>query len=92
VDPVAEDGSREGKEIRKKRKEKRWDLHFGGGVEGLQEWRLGGEIWRGVQNRGPFGGSAEVDFFASSPNFGVETHIEALAEVALIVLVWWMHF
>jgi hypothetical protein len=37
-----------------------------------------------VQNRGPFGGPTEVDFFASPPNFGVEAHIEALAEVALI--------
>jgi hypothetical protein len=40
-----------------------------GDLEGLQEWRLRGEIWRGMQNGGPFGGFAVVDFFA--PNLQI---------------------
>jgi hypothetical protein len=54
-----------------------------GGVEGLQEWTLGGEILRDMQNGGSFGGPAGVGFFTKPPKFGVEVHIEALAGVAL---------
>jgi hypothetical protein len=52
-------------------------------MEGLEEWRFEGEIWRGMQNGGPFGGSAGDDFFTKPPNFGVEAHMEALARDAL---------
>jgi hypothetical protein len=34
-----------------------------GGMEGLQKWRVGGGIWRGLKNGGPFGGPAGVVFF-----------------------------
>jgi hypothetical protein len=44
-------------------------------MEGLQEWRVGGEIWRGMQNGGPFEGPAGVDFFTKPLKFGVEAHI-----------------
>jgi hypothetical protein len=52
------------------------------GLEGLQEWRLRGEIWRGMQNRAPFGGSVGVIFYTKPSNFGVEAHMEALAGFA----------
>jgi hypothetical protein len=54
-----------------------------GRVEGLQKWRLRGEIWRDMQNRGPFGGPAGVDFYIKPSNFGVETHMEVPNGVAL---------
>jgi hypothetical protein len=33
-----------------------------GEIEGLQKWRVGGGIWRGLKNRGLFGGHAGVVF------------------------------
>jgi hypothetical protein len=32
-------------------------------MEGLQKWRVGGGIWRGLKNGGPFGGTVGVVFF-----------------------------
>jgi hypothetical protein len=40
-----------------------------GGVEGLQEWRLGREIWRGLKNGGSFRGSVGVDFLPKTSKF-----------------------
>jgi hypothetical protein len=37
-----------------------------GEMESLQEWRVGGEIWRSMENRGPYRGSDGVVFFSSS--------------------------
>jgi hypothetical protein len=36
-----------------------------------------------MQNRGPFGGPAGVDFYIKPSNFGVETHMEVPNGVAL---------
>jgi hypothetical protein len=43
---------------------------FGGEDGGLEV-----EIWRGLKNRGSFGGPAGVVFFTKPPKFGVEAHI-----------------
>jgi hypothetical protein len=40
-----------------------------GEMEGLQEWRVGGGIWRGMQNRGLFRGSAGVVFLHRTSKF-----------------------
>jgi hypothetical protein len=37
-----------------------------GDLEALQEWRLGGGIWRGIENADSYRDSAEVVFFSSS--------------------------
>jgi hypothetical protein len=50
---------------------------FGGGMEGLQEWRVGVGIWKSMENGGPYRDPAGVGFFPKPPNFGVEAHIEA---------------
>jgi hypothetical protein len=47
--------------------------HLEGDLEGLWEWRLGGEAL------------LELSFFTKPPNFGVGTHMEVFAGVALIV-------
>jgi hypothetical protein len=52
-------------------------------MEGLQDWRVGGGIWRDMQNGGLFRGPAGVGFLHKPPNFGVEAHIEAPTGVAL---------
>jgi hypothetical protein len=54
-----------------------------GDLEGLQEWRVRGGIWRGMQNEGLFRGPARVGFFSKPPNFEVDAHIEAPTRVAL---------
>jgi hypothetical protein len=46
-----------------------WGPPLEGEMEGLQEWRVGGEIWRGMQNGGPFEGPAGVDFFHQTSKF-----------------------
>jgi hypothetical protein len=71
-------GRRRGKG-RGKGKGKWWDPRLEGDLEDLQEWRLGREIWRGTQNRGPFEGSAGDDFFHKTSKFWREAHMEALA-------------
>jgi hypothetical protein len=38
-------------------------------LEGLQKCRLGGEIWRGMQNGGAFGGPAGVEFLHLTSKF-----------------------
>jgi hypothetical protein len=40
-----------------------------GEMGGLQEWRVGGEIWRAMQNGGPFEGLTGVDFFHQTSKF-----------------------
>jgi hypothetical protein len=51
-------------------KEENGGAHYlEGGVEGLQEWRLGGGIWRGLKNGGSFRGPAGVDFLHSTSKF-----------------------
>jgi hypothetical protein len=60
-----------------RRRIKKWGPCLEGNLEGLQEWRVRGEIWRDMQNGGPFRGSAGVGFLPKPPNFGVEAHIEA---------------
>jgi hypothetical protein len=65
---------------RKDNKNKKWWVpRLEGGMEGLQEWRVGVGIWRSMENGGPYRGPAGVDFFPKPPNFGVE----APTEVAL---------
>jgi hypothetical protein len=39
------------------------------GMEGLQEWRVGGRIWRGMQNIGLFRGPAGVRFSTKTSKF-----------------------
>jgi hypothetical protein len=38
-------------------------------LEGLQEWRVGGGIWRGMQNGGGFEGPAGVEFLHLTSKF-----------------------
>jgi hypothetical protein len=42
---------------------------FGGGMEGLQKWRVGGGIWRGMQNGGLFRGPAGDGFLHQTSKF-----------------------
>jgi hypothetical protein len=42
---------------------------FGGENGGIQEWRVGGGIWRGMQNGGVFRGSAGVGFLHKTSKF-----------------------
>jgi hypothetical protein len=58
-------GKREtGRRRRREGKERKWWAHiWRGEMEGLQKWRVGGGIWRGLKNGGPFGGPAGVVFF-----------------------------
>jgi hypothetical protein len=53
-------GEKKGKN--RKRKEKWWDPRLEEEMEVLQKWRLGGELWRGMQNRGSFKGPDGVVF------------------------------
>jgi hypothetical protein len=52
-----------GRGRRWKKRKKWWGPHLEGGMEGLQKGRVGGGIWRGLKNGGPFGGPARVVFF-----------------------------
>jgi hypothetical protein len=67
------DAKRRGRERKKKRKnrerKKWWDPRKEGDLKGLQEWRVGGEIWRGMQNGGGFGGPAGVEFLHLTSKF-----------------------
>jgi hypothetical protein len=40
-----------------------------GGMEGLQEWRVGGGIWSSMQNVGLFRGPAEIGFLHKTSKF-----------------------
>jgi hypothetical protein len=42
---------------------------FGGEMEGLQKWRLRGDIWRGMQNGGLFRGPAGDGFLHQTSKF-----------------------
>jgi hypothetical protein len=55
-------------------------------MEGLQEWRLGGEIWRDMQNEGSFGSLTRFVFYIKPLNFGVEGPYGGLTGVALMQL------
>jgi hypothetical protein len=64
-------------------KEENGGAHYlEGGVEGLQEWRLGGGIWRGPKIEGHLEVLLELIFCTQPPNFGVEAHMEAPTGVA----------
>jgi hypothetical protein len=67
------------KERKRNEKDKNSGTHFWRGFVGPQKCRFGGEIWRGMQNAGPFRGSTGIEFLHKSSNFGAETHIEAHA-------------
>jgi hypothetical protein len=47
---------------------------FGGGFRGF----IGMEVWRNMQNRGPFGGPTGVEIFLTKPlNFRVDVPCKA---------------
>jgi hypothetical protein len=46
-----------------------WDPQMEKDFEGLWEWRLGGGIWRVMQNGGSFRGSAGVEFLHLTSKF-----------------------
>jgi hypothetical protein len=50
-------------------KEKWWGPHLEGEMEGLQKWRVGGGIWRGMQNGGLFRGPAGDGFLHQTSKF-----------------------
>jgi hypothetical protein len=52
-------------------------------MEGLQEWRLRGGIWRVCKMEACLESLLEMDFCTKPPNFGVEAHMEAPAGDAL---------
>jgi hypothetical protein len=52
-----------------KRKEKWWDPRLEGDMEGLQEWRLGGGIWRGMQNGDMFRDPSGVGFLHQTSKY-----------------------
>jgi hypothetical protein len=55
-----------------------------GDLEGLQEWRLRGGIWRVCKMEACLEALLVMDFCTKPPNFGVEAHMEAPAGVAPI--------
>jgi hypothetical protein len=42
---------------------------FGGGMEGLQEWRVGVGIWRSMENEGTYRGITGVGFLPEASKF-----------------------
>jgi hypothetical protein len=63
---------------REEKKNKKWWVpRLEGGMESLQEWRMGVGICRSMENGGPYRGPAGVVFFPKPLNFGVEARIEA---------------
>jgi hypothetical protein len=56
---------------------------FGGGVEVLQKWRVGGGILRGLKNGRPFGGPAGVVFFHQTSKIWSRGPYGGLTGVAL---------
>jgi hypothetical protein len=54
---------------KKKRYEKKMGPTFGGGMEGLQEWRVRVKILRGMENGGPYKSPVGVGFFPKISKF-----------------------
>jgi hypothetical protein len=74
---------RDGKEKRKKKIKKVGPTFLEGGVEGLQEWRLGGEFGGTCKIEVHLEALLELCFYTKPPKFGVEAHMEAPTGVAL---------
>jgi hypothetical protein len=69
--------TREGVEKKRKLEKKKMagPTFLDGDLETLQEWRLGGGIWRSMENICPFRDPDGVEFFIKSSNFGVKKFV-----------------
>jgi hypothetical protein len=69
-DVQREDGATGREEVRRRKgKKKMVGPTFGGDLEGLQEWRVRGGIWRSMQNGGLFRGPARDGFLHQTSKF-----------------------
>jgi hypothetical protein len=69
---------------RKEKIKKWWGPRLEGDLEGLQEWRVRGGIWRVCKMEACLEALLEMDFCTKPPNFGVEAHMEAPLEMLLV--------